>query len=126
MAEFESMESHEYQYKIQPRRIVAQVDVKGEATPEKIAEALKMIRAAVESDGKKLFNKSSEVKLRGKNLDAGLMGGKGEGGENQQPLLGLQLWGSKACFNMQGEPAMAIYEMQYSYRRTAVQVELIM
>ena len=130
MAEFESMERQEYRYKVQPTRIVAQVDVKGEATPEKIAEALKMIRAAVESDGKKLFNKN-DVQLRGKNLDIDPSMGEGVGGgiindKNQPPLLGLQLWGSKACFNMMGEPAMAIYEMQYSYRRTVVKVELIM
>ena len=125
MAEFESMERQEYRYKVQPSRIVAQVDVKGEATPEKIAEALKMIRNAVESDGKKLFNKKN-VTLRGKNLDVGSTGEGITNDKNQQPLLGLQLWGSKACFNMIGEPAMAIYEMQYSYRRTAVQVELIM
>ena len=42
------------------------------------------------------------------------------------PLLGLQLWSCKACFNMKGEPAMAVYEMQYGYRLTTVQVELEM
>jgi hypothetical protein len=40
--------------------------------------------------------------------------------------LGLQLWNSKACFNMKAEPVMAIYEMQYGYRLTRVHVELEM
>ena len=117
MRDFESKEKKEYLYKIQPARIIAQVDIKGEADPERINEALKLIRAAVESDGRKIFNK--DVRMRSRDFD-------GSSGENSAPLLGLQLWHSKACFNMAAEPVMAIYEMQYGYRLTRVHVELEM
>jgi hypothetical protein len=91
------------------------VDVTGEATPEKISEALKQIRAAVAADGGKVLGK--EVRLRNRSFDE-------PSTDPAQPLLGLQLWSCKACFNMKGEPAMAVYEMQYGYRKTTVQVEL--
>lgn len=45
-------------------------------------------------------------------------------GESGAPLVGLQMWYAKGCFNMQGEPAMTIYEMQYTSRLTKVHVEL--
>ena len=41
------------------------------------------------------------------------------------PLFGLQLHGIKTCFNMNGEPCMSIYEMQYSSRLTRLFVEII-
>lgn len=116
MRDFEAKEKKEYLYKIQPKRIIAQVDIQGEADPERINDALKLIRAAVESDGKKIFKR--EVAMRSRDLD----GTSGDGA----PLLGLQLWHSKACFNMAAEPVMAIYEMQYGYRLTRVHVELEM
>lgn len=119
MRDFESKERKEYMYKIQPRRIIAQVDIQGEADPERISEALKLIRAAVASDGKKIFKK--DVRLRSKDYDS-------EGSQDgaAAPLLGLQLWHAKACFNMDAKPVMAIYEMQYGYRLTKVHVELEM
>lgn len=117
MRDFEAKEKKEYRYLLQPKRVVAQVEVTGEATPEKISEALKLIRAAVASDGRKVFGK--EVRMRNKSFD-------GSSSDPTQPLLGLQLWSCKACFNMKGEPAMAVYEMQYGYRLTTVQVELEM
>ena len=39
-------------------------------------------------------------------------------------VFGLLLWGTKACFNLRAEPAMAIYEMQYDQRVTTVFVEV--
>ena len=41
------------------------------------------------------------------------------------PLFGLQMHGIKTCFNMNGEPCMSIYEMQYSSRLTRLFVEII-
>lgn len=38
--------------------------------------------------------------------------------------FGLQLWGTKACFNTKAEPAMAIYEIQYDKRVTTVFIEI--
>ena len=39
-------------------------------------------------------------------------------------VFGLLLWGTKACFNLKAEPAMAIYEMQYDQQVTTVFVEI--
>ena len=41
------------------------------------------------------------------------------------PLFGLQMHGIKTCFNMNGEPCMSIYEMQYSSRLTRLFVEIM-
>ena len=41
------------------------------------------------------------------------------------PVVGFQMYSTKACFNMQGEPAMAIYEIQFDRRETNVQIELM-
>jgi hypothetical protein len=120
MRDFESKEKKEYLYKIQPKRFIAQVDIQGEADTERIAEALKQIRAAVASDGKKVFKR--DVRMRCREYD----GDSAAQGESAAPLLGLQLWHAKACFNMKAEPVMAIYEMQYGYRLTRVHVELEM
>jgi hypothetical protein len=119
MKDFESWETKEYLYKIQPKRIIAQVDIQGEADPSRISAALQLIREAVASDGKKIFQK--DVKLKSNIFDSNK-----SAAENSVPLLGLQLWNSKACFNMKAEPVMAIYEMQYGYRLTRVHVEIEM
>jgi hypothetical protein len=118
LADFLAKEKKEYMYKILPPRKVAQIDIKGEAKPEKIAAALKEIRAAVESEGKNIFGRP--VKLRSRNLDDSSR----DAGKDDAPLLGLQLHNVKGCFNYKAEPAMAIYEMQYGYRLTRVHVEL--
>ena len=120
MKDFESKEKKEYLYKIQPKRMIAQVDIQGEADTERISEALKQIRAAVTSDGKKIFGQN--VRMRSREFDCDGT----QDGETAVPLLGLQLWHAKACFNMKAEPVMAIYEMQYGYRLTRVHVELEM
>ena len=129
MREFEEKERRSYRYKIQPARVVAQTDVVGEATPEKIAAALRAIKTAVTTEGRRALGR--EVRMRSRDLNsttaatAATATATGAAvGDDGQPLLGLQLWGCKACFNMQGEPAMAVYEMQYGYRRTTVMVEL--
>jgi hypothetical protein len=131
LAEFLSKEKKEYMYKIQPRRVVAQVDVRGEAKPEKIAAALKEIRSAVEAEGKRILGR--DCRLRSRNFDEPVVmnassgGGKDgdrKSGSPDDVLLGLQLWNIKACFNQKAEPAMAIYEIQYSSRLTRVHVEV--
>ena len=120
MRDFESKEKKEYLYKIVPKRVIAQVDILGEADPDRITEALQLIRAAVKSDGNRIFNRA--VRMRSRDYD----GVESSTADNTAPLLGLQLWHSKACFNMNAEPVMAIYEMQYGYRLTRVHVELEM
>jgi hypothetical protein len=36
------------------------------------------------------------------------------------PQFGLQQWHIKACFDKKGEPAMAVYEMQYGLPSTTL------
>ena len=47
-----------------------------------------------------------------------------EGKSDSAPKLGFQLWSCKGGFNSKAEPAMAVYELQYKYRRTTLFVEL--
>lgn len=114
--EFTRSETLTRRYKALPRRMMAQVTVNGEVTPEKVKEAVEMIKNAVSSpsalsmlpalpNGKKYALKQ-----------------RSDGSNN--PLVGFQMFGIKACFNMAGRPAMAIYEIQYDQRITKVQVEL--
>jgi hypothetical protein len=116
MKDFESKEKKEYFYRILPRRLIASIDINGDASAEKISLALKELKEVVLRDGARVLGK--RVVMRMRDLDA-LPGVDGV------PLLGLQLWGCKACFNGQAEPAMGVYELQYSSRVTRVFVELI-
>jgi len=127
MDEFARREVLEYQYRILPKRIAAQVDIKGEADSEKISEALKLIKAAVGASSPL----SSQSYQSLPSPAAAALGARrvsyrdNKGEATDSPLLKLQLWGTKACFNPIGEPAMAIYEIQYQMRLTKVTVELV-
>ena len=117
MRDFESKERKEYVYRILPKRIIAQVDVRGEAAPEKISAALAEIKDVVREHSQRVLGRSG-VKMRMRDFDA-------EAGVEGVPLLGLQLWSCKACFNEQAQPAMGAYELQYNSRLTRVFVELV-
>ena len=114
--DFEAKERKEYLYRILPRRLVAEVGIYGEASPEKISAALAEIKETVVRDAERVIGR--RVKMRQRDL-----GSKPQLGGS--PLLGLQLWGCKACFNPRGEPAMGVYELQYGSRLTKVFVELV-
>lgn len=43
---------------------------------------------------------------------------------NYEPLFTLQTSITKCAFNSRGEPAMAVYEMQYGFRETAVMIDV--
>jgi hypothetical protein len=116
MRDFESKETKEFLYRVLPRRLIAQVDIKGEATPEKISAALQIIKDTVVKDGSRVLGRAVKMKLRDDESMPGLEGA---------PALGLQMWACKACFNERAEPAMAAYELQYDKRLTKVFVELI-
>jgi hypothetical protein len=118
---FAANEKKLYLYKMLPSRVVAQVDIKGEADSDKIAEAIKQIREVVQKEGKNIFG-TDGVQLRPRDL---LSSSSSDLSASSSPLLGLQLWSTKVCFNEQAQPSMAVYEMQYKDRLTKVQVELI-
>ena len=113
--DFEAKERKEYLYRILPRRLVAEVGITGEATPEKISAALSELKETVVRDAERVIGR--RVMMRQRDL-----GSKPQLGGS--PQLGLQLWGCKACFNARGEPAMGVYELQYGSRLTKVFVEL--
>ena len=106
LREFEMKEEKSYRYTLQPKRKIATMDLKGDVDAEKIAKALSMIRNSV------FLQKGGGYRVK-----------QGQEG-SEETVFGLQLWGTKACFNLKGEPAMAIYEMQYDYRVTTVFLEL--
>lgn len=130
--EFESFEKKEFRYRIMPRRVIASVDLKGEVTSDKISSALMLLQETVRSDKGKEILGGKEVKIRRRDLDSegNNISNKSNTNTNtnnmEDPMLGLQLWNCKGCFNPSGEPAMAIYELQYGWRMTRVFIELEM
>lgn len=114
--EFAASESLSRKYKALPRRLMAQVKVTGEVTPEKVKEAVDMIKTAVSTPSMQDMLPAAPA---GKKYSLQL---RSDGSAN--PLVGFQMFGSKACFNPRGQPAMAIYEIQYDKRVTNVQIEL--
>lgn len=116
MREFVAFERLSRRYKALPRRLMAQVKVTGEVTPEKVREAVEMIKSAISSPS---LQGTLPPVPAGKKYALQL---RSDGSAN--PLVGFQMFGSKACFNLRGQPAMAIYEIQYDKRVTNVQVEL--
>ena len=128
LVEFAENEKIEYFYRILPKRIVAQLDIFGEATPERISKGVQVIKKAIESKGSVLLRrpfliKPSATKNEGElnlpSIDEDVASGIIEGSN-----IGLQLHYVKGCFNMMGVPAMAIYESQYAFRHTRVFLEL--
>ena len=103
----------------------------GELDSQKISKALNEIRnSPIFSTPMK---ESSTLRYRVKAGNSGSSSSSSDGGssDNSSPtknindvVFGLLLLGTKACFNMKAEPAMAIYEMQYDQRVTTVFVEV--
>lgn len=118
LREFEESEKKEYYYKISPKRYVAEVSISGEVTQEKISDALKTIKSVVLEHGSRVLGRT--VNMRSRDLLT-----QPPSVDNESPMVGLQLWNCKGCFNGKGEPAMAIYEIQYGIGSTKVYVELL-
>ncbi len=114
MNDFEKKESKEYLYRFIPKRIIASIDVYGEVTQEKISKSLDNIVDVVKTQGKEIFNR--DISIKGRDLN---------NKNDKTPMIGLHHWHCKTCFSPIAQPAMAIYEIQYSRRRTTVFVELI-
>lgn len=116
-----SFEEHlrcEYRYMLQPRRRVAAVTIKGEVTSAKTAEAVTSVTKAVRrGDADGVFGRSG--------LKVKVAQGWGAAAAHQgAEAIGFQLMHTKGCFNAKGEPAIAVYEMQYKAQETRVFVEL--
>lgn len=129
VAEFIAAEKAEVMYKLQPRRLVARVEITGEASAEKISAAIGDIRSAV-AEGQ------VAAVLAGKIVGGGGAGGAGGvrmrkrsmdsyADTSYSPQVGLLVGNCKACFNSRAELALAVYEIQAGYKRTTVQIELV-
>ena len=116
LSDFERQQSRAYRYRMQRRRIVAEVDVKGDVDGAAITAAVAKIRAVLSAGKVAMDGRRYRVKKQTAAEAAAEGATKG--------AFGLQLWSSKIGFNALAQPAIAIYEMQYSSRLTKVFVEI--
>ena len=131
--EYRQAEKVACQYRVQPRRLVARVPVRGEVTSEKISAALNEIRAAVNGGsftaavGSSTSTSSSSssqqqqqrrLKMKRRSMDS-------YSDSAYSPQVGLSVGNCKACFNAQAKLAMGIYEIQFDKREAEVFVELV-
>lgn len=98
--EFRNFESCTVQYRFRPSKLVASIDIQGELDSSKISENLKKLKVTL--------NSQNEYSIKKAVSDS----------------INLQLNNIKLCFNKNAEPAMAIYEMQYSYSKTRLLIEV--
>jgi hypothetical protein len=119
MEEYEAHQEVCFRYRRLPRRLVAQVSVRGEVDAGSISEAVKEIKAAVEDGVVRVQGR--RVRLRRGTAEARThtMPMRADG-TVLKPQFGLQQWHIKACFDKKGEPAMAVYEMQYGLPSTTL------
>ena len=123
ISSFKKNEIREYRYRIQPPRVVAMTEFKGEATPSKISDSLKNIRTAIASSGS---SSSSSSSVR-RTYPWGSLSNKLSTDSNDRvscEAIGLRLTNVKSCFNIKGEPSMAVYVMQYNDEKTQVFLEV--
>eukprot|EP01035_Chromulina_nebulosa_P020548 gene20548-26649_t len=107
--EFDKYEKKSYSYKVEPKRFIATVDISGDVTSEKLSKAIKTIKSSINENT--IINVNSyRLKLSENAL--------------KDNVVGLSLGYVKVCFNSNGEPAMAVYEMQYNSRVTNVYLDL--
>lgn len=114
MKEFESFESKKYKYSVRPKRLVAAVDVRGEVTAEVLTKSVAAIRKQIESN-RDNFMPGKSIRLAPSRDDS----------EDDSGEIGVQLFYTKACFNPRAEPSMAIYEMQYKFRKTRIYLDIL-
>ena len=126
MADYESYLSKDYTYKFLPKRVLAQTDVYGEIDLKKINDAIALIKKAVATRGKELLGNDVRIVNRDADVESKVASNSmvAPSIEECNPKIGLQLWDCKGCFNPKGEPAMAVYEIQYNYKLTKIFVEL--
>ena len=133
ISNFKKNEIREYRYRIQPPRVVAMTEFKGEATPTKISDSLKSIRTTIGSAG---INSSSRVRRSypwgslstklspSPSTDIDIDIDTESNDKISCEAIGLRLTNVKSCFNAKGEPSMAVYVMQYNDEKTQVFLEV--
>lgn len=119
--EFINSEKLRYQYMYLPRRIMAQYSINGPVSAKDVNTAVDLITKAIQSKEAQSLLLQSRV---GKGKSSVGMKMKSMSTNNKSPLVGFQMFGTKAGFNMKGEPAMAVYESQYQKQLNKVQVEV--
>ena len=126
MSDYETNLKKDYTYKFLPKRVLAQTNVYGEIDLKKINDAVSLIKKAVASQGKALLGGDVRIVNRDTDLELKIASNSISAPSIDEcvPKIGLQLWDCKGCFNPKGEPAMAVYEIQYDYKLTKIFVEL--
>ena len=122
--EFLAAERTDVRYRLQPRRLLARVELRGEPSADKISKALGEIRAACGGGLSSIADAAglpAGTKLRMKKRTQ-----DDYSDPAYSPQVGLLVGNVKACFNSRAELAMAVYELQqFGRKETAVQVELV-
>lgn len=133
MIDFEANQHVRRSLQVEPERIVAAVDIRGEIDANKINQALKMINQAVNAapcNTRYRIKKQQQQQPAAMDDDAltseikSLFPNDCSSIRNVQSLFGLRLGATKMCFDHTGEPAMAVYELQYGWRLFTVTVDL--
>jgi hypothetical protein len=123
MKAFEENEYREYRYRIQSARRIISTDIKGDVSPQKIDEALKLIRASIATgEAQAVFKSEKPLRVKEETPWGRLKEDAIEGDKSE--ALGFQLWNTKSCFNSQAEPSIAVYEMQYNNEVTKIFLEV--
>lgn len=118
LRDFEQKERKSFRFNMLPRRTVLAVDLQGDVDADKIGQALRTIQASA------LYRKMKEAGTSSSSTASSPTSSSSPSSIPSPPEFGLLLWGTKAGFDRNGLPAMAVYEMQYSYRTTTVFLEL--
>jgi hypothetical protein len=126
ITEYEKFLTKDYEYKFLSKRILAQTDIYGEIDLKKINDAISLIKKAVATQGKILFGNNIRIINRDTDLESKIISKmiNSPSIDECNPKVGLQLWDCKGCFNPNGEPAMAVYEIQFDSKLTKIFVEL--
>jgi hypothetical protein len=113
--EYEQSQRMHTQYTHLPRRTIAAVDLTGEVSIEKINQALNKVKTVLDSGRMKVNGKLYRQKqdISRSNMYS-----------QYNTQFGLQLFGTKLGFNNKGQPGIAIYEIQYGFRRTRLFLEI--
>lgn len=126
MLDYENYLKKDYSYRFLPKRVLAQTNVYGEIDLKKINDAVSLLKKAIATEGKILLGNNVRIINRDTDLESKIVSSSiiAPSIDECVPKIGLQLWDCKGCFNPKGEPAMAVYEIQYDYKLTKVFVEL--
>jgi hypothetical protein len=97
------------------------VVVQGEVDAQSISQAIKTIQSTLQNGVVRVAGRRAG--LRGDAPVASTLPLLPDG-TVMKPQFALQQWYIKSCFNNKGEPAMAVYEMQYGLSSTTLFLEV--